>query len=96
MDLAGLRAWLEAGVADRWRELEAVIQRARAADFALAMWWEHEWRLALRKTQRANGVSGSEKLSATPRAQAPRPGKPRRRQRWLPDLQRRARPPQAP
>lgn len=38
------RRWLGNGVGTRWAALEGVIQRARALDLPLAMWWEEEWR----------------------------------------------------
>ena len=51
--LDALRAWLAAGAGERWLKHEGVVQRARAQDLALSMWWEAEWRRERTRRQRA-------------------------------------------
>lgn len=41
--LDALRQWLAAGAGERWLHYEAVVQRAREQDLALAMWFEAQW-----------------------------------------------------
>ena len=67
--LEGLRAWLDAGVATRWVELEAVVHQARAA-VALSMVFEHEWRREHRKRQRKEQRQRKREAKRQARAQA--------------------------